>query len=96
VTLILSCITPDFVYQVSDRRLVEIRPSGPPRLLEDEACKAVFMSPVAIFGYTGLAYFHGMRTDGWLLEVLQGKRGMIEALPAVTQGAPAPVHRTLG
>ena len=45
------------------------------------------MSPTAMFGYTGLAYFDVKRTDGWILELLEGKRGMVEALPALVRAA---------
>jgi hypothetical protein len=66
MTLILSCVTPTCVYQVSDRRLTWL--NGPRRgqILDDERNKAVFVEGRFAFGYTGLAEIGTTRTDDWL------------------------------
>ena len=67
MTLILSCITNDFVLQVSDRCLSDLRTG---RSIEQEANKAVFLSNRVAFAYTGLAVIEGKPADIWLRDVL--------------------------
>lgn len=62
MTLILACVTPTMVYQVSDRRLTLA--SNPKAIVDDERNKSVFVGRVS-FGYTGLAYVGNERTDIW-------------------------------
>jgi hypothetical protein len=66
MTLVLSCITPQFVVQVSDRRLT--KPDG--SLYDDETNKAVLFLGYSVFAYTGLAYVGQARTDEWLVDRL--------------------------
>lgn len=67
MTLILSQITPDYVIQVSDRRLT--RPDG--SLFDDDSNKAVLYNDHFAFAYTGLAHTStGERRDEWLSKVL--------------------------
>jgi hypothetical protein len=65
MTLILWCVTPDFVYQVSDRRLIW----ADGRVEDDERNKAVLVDGRFAFGYTGLAEIGGVKTDEWLARV---------------------------
>jgi hypothetical protein len=51
MTLILNALTPDYVVQVSDRRLT--RPDG--TIFEDDRNKAVLLLNHTVFGYTGTA-----------------------------------------
>lgn len=67
VTLILTCLTDDCVYQVSDRRLTSFDPPRSP--IDDESNKAVFVSGRVIFGYTGISKVNGENTDLWLTRV---------------------------
>jgi hypothetical protein len=67
VTLILSCVTDEFVVQVSDRCLSDLRTGRP---IEQEANKAVFLSNRVVFGFTGLAEIEGKPADIWLRNVL--------------------------
>lgn len=64
MTLIISCISRDFVVQVSDRR-VSVPQFG---LVEDQANKALFFCGQSAWAYTGLANIHQQRTDEWLAE----------------------------
>ena len=68
MTLVLSCITEDVVYQVSDRRLTFFQPAG--KLMDDHTNKAVFVEGRAAFGYTGISQVNGMRTDNWLFDLV--------------------------
>jgi hypothetical protein len=81
VTLILSCLTPEYVLQVSDRRLTMLDGS----VRDDDATKAVVFELQVAFGYTGLAELprsqaarqrwprqgaNWVPTNEWLAEVL--------------------------
>jgi len=67
MTLILSCLTPKMVFQVSDRRLT--LHSDAEAIGDDDRNKAVFVGRVS-FGYTGLANIGAVRTDDWLAKVI--------------------------
>ena len=63
MTLIISCITRDFVVQASDRRV-----SMPGlRRGDDRANKAIFCCGQSAWAYTGLAQIGRERTDEWLV-----------------------------
>jgi hypothetical protein len=66
MTLIVSCVTPHTIYQVSDRRLTNMR--EPKGILETNATKAVFANGRMSFGYTGIAEILGQPTDLWLMD----------------------------
>ena len=68
MTLVLSCITPNVVYQVSDRRLTRL--GTPTTIVDDEANKAVVVNGRVAFGYTGLAEIAGQKTDVWLTKAI--------------------------
>jgi len=53
MTLILSCVTRDVIYQVSDRRLTAR--SDPPEIIDDDTNKATLFRWSTAFGYTGFA-----------------------------------------
>lgn len=67
MTLIVPCLAPEYVIQVSDRRLADLR-SGRP--VNDNRNKAVQLGRNLVFGYTGLAELDGQPTDEWLQAVL--------------------------
>lgn len=69
MTLIAACLTPNYIVQASDRRLIEL-PSG--RLVQDNRNKAVQLGANMAIGFTGLAEIEGLPTDEWMLEVLGG------------------------
>jgi hypothetical protein len=70
MTLILSCITRDYVFQVSDRRLTWASGPNKGKIAEDNRNKAVVLYNYIAFGYTGLANLPLMKTDEWLVDVL--------------------------
>ena len=73
MTLVLSCLTRDYLFQVSDRRLVKVFRKGGieiAEIAEDNANKNVFYFGSIAFSYTGLAEIEGKGTDDWLLDIL--------------------------
>jgi hypothetical protein len=74
MTLVLNCLTRDYLFQVSDRRLVK-QPDQKDvqkgvQVIEDNANKNVFYFGSIAFSYTGLATIERKRTDDWLLDIL--------------------------
>lgn len=69
MTLILSCGTPDFVFQVSDRRLTYVDGPNAGTPSTEEANKAVVVGHRIAFGYTGPARIGTQRSDEWLAQV---------------------------
>lgn len=105
MTLVITCLTDEFVVQVSDRRVRLADGSG----VEDRANKAVFFCGHTTWAYTGLAQLRGMRTDEWMYELFQtvsnGLDGLTERLekdagPAIAQmlrtGIDTEAYRNLG
>jgi len=68
MTLILNCLTPNYVIQVSDRRLMLSRGL----VYDDNSNKAIFVNGNIIFSYTGLASFDNRKTmnDDWFLDTI--------------------------
>ncbi|MBM3167011.1 MAG: hypothetical protein FJZ94_06165 [Chloroflexi bacterium] len=84
MTIILTCLTWQYIVQVSDRRLTK---NG--KLYEDNANKAIDFCGQMAFAYSGLAELEGMRTDLWLANVLSSPsaRALPEALTAIRDRA---------
>jgi hypothetical protein len=80
MTLILACLTPRMVYQISDRRLT--RAWNSKAIVDDERNKCVFVGRVS-FGYTGLAFVGNERTDLWLARVIS--EGPIQDMAVVAE-----------
>jgi hypothetical protein len=70
MTLLLTCLTPDYVVLAADRRLIEL-PSE--KIVDDDAAKVVVLGTQVVFAYTGLANVlpppRG-RTDLWIVDCL--------------------------
>jgi hypothetical protein len=77
VTLILSCLTPKYIVQVSDRRLTDPRTGS---TVDDAANKAIIFHSAAAIGYTGISEIHGQRTDEWIVDQLYGLPGIESAI----------------
>jgi hypothetical protein len=82
MTLIISCITRDFVMQVSDRR-VSVPEMG---LIEDRANKALFFCGQSAWAYTGLANIYRKRTDEWLTDRFVKERTLMGATDSILRG----------
>lgn len=83
MTLILSCLTRDYVVQVSDRRVVATDGSW----REDRANKAIFFCGHSSFSYTGIARLEGLPTDEWLTEQLGTAKALGDTLPLLQRRA---------
>ena len=70
MTLVLSCITPDYAIQVSDRRLTWVNGPNAGQVADDNRNKAVVVCNKLTFAYNGLAEIGAARTDEWLLDVV--------------------------
>lgn len=68
MTFILSCVTHDAVFQVSDRRLTSFAPPHEP--IDEEANKATLHDGNLVLGYTGISLVDGQRADRWLANTL--------------------------
>jgi hypothetical protein len=76
MTLILSCLTPKYIVQVSDRRLTW----ADGRVADDAANKAIVFHDRACFCYTGIAQIGAQRTDEWITDKLTGCKGVQDAI----------------
>ncbi len=88
MTLILSCITREYVVQASDRRLTTLDGS----LFEDRANKAIFFCGHSVFAYTGIARLSSKRTDTWLTDLLISAKALADGLPLIQRTAKAAVR----
>ena len=87
MTLILSLLTPRFVLQASDRRLV-FPPKG--ALAEDQRNKALFFCGHTAWSYTGLARIgrNAIPTDDWMSDVMVKASSLQDAVGRLkTEGA---------
>jgi hypothetical protein len=83
MTLVLSCATPEYIVQVSDRHLTW--PNG--QLADDNTNKVVLFCRRVAFAYTGLAEIDGEKTDEWLMDVLATSNSLSEARSAIESSA---------
>lgn len=77
MTLIIGCLTPDFVFLVSDRRLTDFRTG---RVMDDAQNKAVQFENQAAFAACGLPELDGTRIDQWIAERLDPTLPLDDAL----------------
>lgn len=76
MTLIVSVIDPDFVFQVSDRRVTLVHPDGRRDVRDEPLTKAVVYCDRAIFGFTGYAEVDVQRSDLWIADQLKDVRDL--------------------
>src|SRR5690348_6551313 len=72
MTLILTCATPEFALQVSDRRVTWVRGIHAGLVADDARNKALVIANHLTFSYTGLAEIGLEFTDDWLMASLEG------------------------
>lgn len=88
MTLIISCITKEFVVQASDRRVsFQGRDAG-----DDQANKAIFYCGQSAWAYTGLAKMRRKRTDEWMVDILFQHDKLQDAMRALASEADAAVR----
>jgi hypothetical protein len=85
MTIILSCLTPEFTVQVSDRRLTTL--DG--KVHEDQSNKALFHCTHYAFAYTGLANLGGKNSIDWLSDVLARASDIGDGLKKIEKSANA-------
>jgi hypothetical protein len=89
VTLILSCITQEYVVQASDRKVTAFDGSW----FENQRNKAVFFCGHSAFAYTGLASLAGLLTEEWLTLELGGAKALTDGIPHIARQAKAALRR---
>jgi hypothetical protein len=70
MTLVLTCLSPKYVIQVSDRRLTWLTGPNKGKEADDKTNKAVVACNRLVVGYSGLAKIGGQKTDDWILAVV--------------------------
>ena len=70
MTLVISCVTPSHVVQVSDRRLTWLTGPDAGQVADDNRNKALVVCNRIIIAYTGLAEIANHKTDEWLLDIV--------------------------
>jgi hypothetical protein len=76
MTLILSCLTPEYIIQVSDRKLTY--PDG--TVFDETANKAIVFHNRASIAYTGIAMIGSQRTDEWITDQIKHCTGVQDAI----------------
>lgn len=71
MTLIVSVIAPDLVFQVSDRRVTLLHSDGRREIRDEPLTKAVVYCDRAVFGFTGYAEVDLKRSDLWIADQLK-------------------------
>lgn len=89
MTLILSCLTPKYIVQVSDRRLTW----SDGRVANDSANKAILFHGKACFAYTGIAQIGSQRTDEWIANHLIEQTGLQNAIDALKRALDEEIHQ---
>jgi hypothetical protein len=83
MTLILNCLTADYVLQVSDRRLTFLGGPRSGQVMDDDRNKAVVWNGMIAFAYTGVTPIDDESTDIWFTRTLldAAKAGLPPELP---------------
>ena len=84
MTLILSCITNEYVFQVSDRRLTNLHTERPD---PNEYNKAVDFWGRLAFGYTGVARVNNTYIDDWIAKTIIDCSSVYEAINTLKDSA---------
>src|SRR5690348_14306867 len=70
MTLIVTCISEEYVILASDRRITWVDENGRPLRREDTENKAIILCGHFLMGYTGFAQLDGSKTEQWVSDVL--------------------------
>jgi len=82
VTLVLTCLTPEYVVQVSDKRVTRFSDGA---VVDDLRNKGTMYCAEMGFGYTGLAELEGSAADRWLAAHLARGSTLDECLQIVVR-----------
>jgi hypothetical protein len=83
VTLLVSTLTQDCVWQVADRQLTNVRTGCP---VDTDANKAVHFAGAMLFAYTGPAELEGEATASWIADRLAAGKDPDESLTILWEG----------
>lgn len=92
MTLILSCMTQEYVVQVSDRRLTDFDTGS---VVEDQSNKTLFFCGCGqmAFAYTGLSRLGRLPTADWLIEHLARATSLPDGMEIITKAASSDLMR---
>lgn len=100
VTLIVSVIVPEWIFQISDRRVSLLHSDGRLEVRDDRTNKAILYDGRVSIAATGLAELEGQRADMWIAEHLhkaatvnEGFRDVRDALTALFRRRPYRGHQ---
>ena len=79
VTMILTCLTKDYVVQASDRRL-SIVSNGNVQAVTDHSNKAIVYNRHFVFAYTGTSQFGIDHTSDWVAQRLSEEKSLEDAV----------------
>lgn len=83
MTLIISVVSDEFVFQVSDRRVTLLHPDGRTEVRDEPLTKAVVYCDRAVLGFTGYAQVDRMRSDLWIAEQLKDAEDLGDGFDAM-------------
>lgn len=83
MTLLVSALTQDCVWQVADRQLTNVRTGRP---VDSDANKAVHFAGAMLFAYTGPAELEGDATATWIADRLAAGNNADESLAILWEG----------
>ncbi len=78
MTMILTCLTKNFIVQASDRRLT-FKEGKQVKVAEDHSNKALIYSTHSVFAYTGLAHVDYPSAIDWAAQQLSEKENLKDA-----------------
>jgi hypothetical protein len=90
MTLLVSGLTQDCVWQVADRRLTDIRTRRP---ISKDTNKAIHFARAMLFAYTGPAELEGTATATWIADRLSAGGDPEESLAALHEGLERAIGR---
>src|SRR5689334_15260416 len=82
MTLVLGCLTHQYVVQVSDRRITRLRDGA---LMDDDRNKGTLVDGQFAFSYSGLAEVEGLHTDEWFARTVAEAQGRGGVWPEVVR-----------
>jgi hypothetical protein len=88
MTLVLGCLTENFVVQVADRRMTDANTG---KILYDDQNKGTQYETTMSFAYSGLGRLNGSPTDLWLANLLSGAGELGDKLQQIKMSAAAAV-----
>jgi hypothetical protein len=83
MTLLVSALTQDCVWQVADRRLIDVRTGRPVSI---DTNKAIHFARAMLFAYTGPAELEGKATATWIADRLSAGGDPEACLTSLQQG----------